>query len=153
MFTFGSASRFSPKYIWSMCPMPWSWAAQRVRAAPDRALATTGRSKPVKIAIIPITTSSSMSVNARGLLMRVSGKWSCERAGGGRATSVGRPRRRGPQVEEVQRRPGQEPFVFFPLRGRQHLPGLLLGRGDPLPVALVEPLHPGLEPLLDLRQL
>ncbi len=36
MFTFGSVLRFSPKYIWSICPTPWSWAAQRARAAPAR---------------------------------------------------------------------------------------------------------------------
>src|SRR5205085_1186329 len=130
-----------------ICPIPWSWAPQRARAAPARALATTGRSKAVRTAMIAITTKSSTSVNARGLCM-----WFLRElrgtAGGAVATSVRRPRR-APQVEEVKRRPGQEPFVFFPLRGREQLPGLLLGLGHPFPVALVELLHPGLEPFLD----
>src|SRR3954454_6321419 len=65
------------------------------------------------------------------------------------AALVRRPRRRGLQVEEVVRRPGQEPFVFVPLRGREQLLRLLLGSGPPCPVALVESLHPGLEALLD----
>src|SRR5687768_6912318 len=49
-----------------------------------------------------------------------------------------RPRRRLLQVQKVERRPGQEPFVFFALLGREHLPRLLLGRGHPLPVARLE---------------
>ena len=47
--------------------MSWSWAAQRARPAPARALETAGISNAANTLMIAITTKSSTSVNARGL--------------------------------------------------------------------------------------
>jgi len=58
------------RQVWNASPSCRRWLRHCVRRALSRALCTAGKSSPIRVAMIAITTKSSTSVNARRLNAR-----------------------------------------------------------------------------------
>src|SRR5439155_11043946 len=53
--------------MWAARPIWWRLLAQRMRLAAERTFWTAGRSRPMRMAMMAMTTSNSMSVKAERL--------------------------------------------------------------------------------------